>query len=546
MVQVVSTKTVYLIKEGNIMKKYIGIITLAFALVSMTACNKEEITLSEDSDLITTPLTISVNLDEASKTTLVDGTKVRWAEGDKFYGFHKYGENQAQTEVLEFILKSGAGTAEASFETKEGTSHHEIAAGDVLIGIYGCELNEAGTLPMWPAAQLASTTGTPMTGTTVRNIASVPMFAKATATSEGAFNNMTFKNGGGLLQINVTNNTEADISPDMLYIDSKFTCICGEFHLPTFDGEGNPSIEFTGNANHTISWKFNDPTKVVGKTTTVPLNIAFPAGSYKGLKFTYTGNFGTIPYGFIRTMKEKDNEGKDVLITIHRNKIDQLSMNLYKELPVKPDSPVGSIGSFTDMADPHHPGGRTGMIVGFDFTEGTGKPKSKLVICTANMVLNGKTEVDGQEAAWNKGSLVKYNETNSHTSGGHWRLMTVNEANAVIATDEHGSGIAQWGTLNGVQGIYWYFDPARYSGEFGANVVPNSIFLPVTHNNVSENNRAEGRYWLDGNYYFEFWQNPSDTTKGIVNVIYDKDLATSDHLGAIRLVHDLPDTTPTI
>lgn len=498
-------------------------------MMSLAACNKAENIQPVDPELVDTPLTITAGLADAdTKTTLVDGTKVYWEAGDKFYGFHKYGANQQYTEILEFTLKSGAGSKSAVFESN--VPHRIVAAGDLMIGVYGCTLNEAGTLPVWPTQQFASKTGTTlMSG--ARNISAVPMFAKAVAESADNFGTVSFKNGGGLLQINVNNNTEADINPDMLYIDSRNVHICGEFNLPTFDGEGNPSIEFTDNGGHTIAWKFDDPTRVVGTKTIVPLNVAVPAGTYSGLKFTYTGNFGTIPYGFVRSMKDGAS------ITIHRSQIDKLSMDLYKNNPIGPDSPVGTIGAYADYDDPHHHyGPRTGMIVGFDFSTGT--PASKLVICTANAILNGKSEKDNEEAAWKVGSLVKYNETNHWTSGGHWRLMSVTEAKAVIATDEHGTGIAQWGTLNGVQGIYWYFDPARYS-QYGANVVPNSIFLPVTHNNPNQNGRAEGRYWLEGTNYFEFWQDPSDPAKGIVNVISDSNLPTSDHLGAMRLVHEL-------
>lgn len=519
------------------MKKYIASIFVASALMSLAGCNKAENPQADEQELVTTTLTVSVEIaDNAdTKTTLADNYKVYWAEGDKFYGFHKYGAGLAQTEVLEFTLKTGAGTKSATFEY-QGV-HQMVLAGDQLYGIYGCTLNEEKTLPVWPKEQFATTSGTPIVGSSVRDIKSVPMFALTQAVSNGNFGSMSFKNGGGLVQINVHNNTEANISPDMLYIESKTMPLCGEFNLPSFDSNGIPSIEFTSRANKTLSWKYNDSQKVVGTKTIVPLNVAIPAGSYSDLKFTYTGSFGTIPYGFIRTMKDGAS------ITVHRSQIDQISMDLFVNKPIDDDSPVGSIGTFTDLQDPHHKGGRTGMIVGFDFSTGT--PASKLVICTANMVLSGKTEQDGQEAAWNKGSLVKYNETNGHTAGGHWRLMTVTEANAVIATDEHGTGQAQWGTLNGVQGIYWYFDPARY-GQYGAEVVPNSIFLPVTHNNASQNGRAEGRYWLDGSYYFEFWQDPSNPKKGIVNVIYDKDLATSDHLGAIRLVHNIVNNTATL
>lgn len=513
------------------MKKYIASIFVASALISLAGCNKAENPQADEQELVNTTLTVSVEIaDNAdTKTTLADNYKVYWAEGDKFYGFHKYGAGNSQTEILEFTIKNGAGTKSATFEY-EG-AHQMILAGDQLYGIYGCTLNEEKTLPVWPKEQFATTSGTPLTGTTVRNIKSVPMFALTQAVSNGNFGSLSFKNGGGLVQINVHNNTETDISPDMLFINSKDTYLCGEFNLPSFDSNGIPSIEFTSRANKTLSWKYDDSGKTVEKTTTVPLNVAIPAGTYSGLKFTYTGNFGTIPYGFIRDMKDGAS------ITVHRSQIDQITMDLFVNKPIDDDSPVGSIGTFTDLQDPHHRGGRTGMIVGFDFSEGTGKPKSALVICTANLVLSGNTEIDGQEAPWNKGSLVKYNDTNKYTSA-HWRLMTVDEANAVINTDEHGTGKAQWGTLNGVQGIYWYFDPARYI-QYNAEVVPNSIFLPVTHNNASQNARPEGRYWLNGNYYFEFWQDPSDPKKGIVNVIYDKNLADSDHLGAIRLVHDI-------
>lgn len=511
------------------MKKYIGIISVVFAMMAVVGCKKESSPI--DPGLVDTPLRVSVGIDDESgdtKTTLVEGHKVYWETGDKFYGFHKYGNDQ--TEVLEFTLIEGAGSKTAVFESD--IPHRMVAAGDVMIGIYGCTLNEAGTLPMWPSQQFASTTGTSMTGTTERNISAVPMFAKTIASATDTFADMTFKNGGGLLQINVNNNTEADINPDMLYIDSKNVHICGEFNLPTFDSEGTPSIDFTSNGGHTIAWKFDDVSRVVGTKTIVSLNVAVPAGTYSGLKFTYTGNFGTIPYGFVRSMKDGAS------VTIHRSKIDKLSMDLYKNNPIGPDSPVGTIGTFTDLSDPHQKAGRTGMIVGFDFTSGT--PKTKLIICTANLIFSDsqhKVEDLNNEAAWKVGSLVKYNVTNSWTSGGHWRLMSVAEAREVMETDEHGTGKAQWGTLNGVQGIYWYFDPTRYF-QYGANVVPNSIFLPVTHNNASEDGRAEGRYWLEGDYYFEFWQNPAKLGEGVVNVIYDKDLSTSDHLGAIRLVHD--------
>lgn len=503
------------------MKKYKSFILAASAVMSLAGCNKADNLQPEEPALVNTPLTLNVSIyEQDTKTTLVDNSKVYWETGDKFYGFHQDSEGNL-VQVLEFTLKSGAGSKSAEFESN--APHQMVLQGDEIVCVYGCALNEDTKLPIWPINQLATTTGTPLSGTSTRNISAVPMFAHAVASSEDTFVKAFFKNGGGLLQVNVTNNTATDIYPDMLYIDCPDgVYMCGEFKLPEFDGDGNPSIEFTTNASRTLAWKFNDTQRAVNKNTTVSFNVTVPAGTYSGLKFVYTGEFGTIPYGFIRNMKAGAS------ITVHRSQIDQVSMNLYKEQPLTPDSPVGTIGSFTDLQDPHHDGARTGMIVGFDFRTGT--PVSKLIICTANLVLSGKKELDGEEAAWNKGSLVTYKTTNPWTSGGHWRLMTVDEARTVIATDTEGTGLCQWGTLEGVEGIYWYFDPARYA-KYGAQVVPNSIFLPVTHG-------SEGRYWLDGGYYFDFKKDVKDPTKGVVTIYDETGLIGSTHTAAVRLVHD--------
>lgn len=515
------------------MKKFIAFITVASAIVSLASCNKaenEQPVQPAERELVNTPLVLTANVpDEGVKTTLENNSEVYWQETDTFYGFINGGA-QVLTFVFDGLVNDDPKCA--NFICNE--PHYAIQAGDALTCVYGCELS-ANNLPVWPEQQLATKTGTRITGTATRNISAVPMFAYGVADSDGVFGELGFKNGGGLVQINVLNNTRTNIYPNDLYIAANET-ICGEFNLPSFIGD-EPSFTFTSNAKKQLKWTYND-TKVLvvaDSTVAIPLNVAVPARTYTGLKFTYTGRFNDIPYGFNRTLKNGQS------ITINRSQIDQITMKLYGHQKLDPiNDPVGTIGLYLSLQDPHHKGGRNGMLVGFDFSDMTGNPKSKLIIATANVVMNGKHEEDDMEYAWNVGSLMTYQSTGSHTSGGHWRLMTKTEAEAVMSTDEHGTGQARWGTMTAadgtsVQGIYWYFDPERYS-LYNATVVPNSIFLPVTH--TGEGGRAEGRYWLDGDYYFEFWQDTTDLTKGVVSVINAKEVSASDKLGALRLVHD--------
>lgn len=518
-------------------KNNIKFVSLIGAAILAFGCNKVN-PVEPEIKLDTTPLTVAVTVGDETKTTLGgnDGDASRivtWNVGDSFKALHRFGTSpNFEYEVLDFTYVSGAGSQNATFTTE--TPHAAVKAGDIFYAFYGCEISE-NKLPIWPTAQLASTTGT----LSDNNISGVPMFAKTDieVTPEPVGNVITlpgfaFKNAGGYVQIYVTNNTETSINPDDLIINGVKS---GEFNLPVFDGD-NPSFTFTSNAKNAITWNY-DATATVGINSTAIINVALPAAQYSGLKFTYTGKFGSVPYGFIRTLKD------DQHITIERSKVNKISMKLFndkKELDPAND-PVGEIGKYTDLNDPHCKTGRNGIIVGFDFSDMSGNPKSKLIIATANMVLNGKDEDPSQEIAWNPGTLMTYNQTHSHTSGGNWRLMTKAEAEAVIATDTYGTGQAKWGSMkdnagNTVEGIYWNFDVKRYA-EYNATVIPNSIFLPVTH--TGEGGRLEGRYWLEQGWYFEFYQNtdPEHLDTGIVEIKAASEIASSDKKGALRLVH---------
>lgn len=477
----------------------------------MAACEKAE---RPAPVIVNTPLSVNAEVEGATRTTLVDGTKVYWTEGDKFVGIHTMGPSK---ETLNFTLTDGAGSKSATFESQ--VPHFDISEGDKLVGIYGCEMN--GGLPVWPAQQLASQNGCSSSA----DISRVPMFAYSEADADGVFSKMYFRNGGGLFKIHVKDNIGGNaMKLEKVRIDSP-TAISGEFNVPSFSTGMIPSFTFTGNAGKYITLTC-DNNIVLNSDGEAVVNVAMPAGAYTGLKFTYIGKIGDIPFGYTRTMKS-DSE-----ITIHRSQIDEVTMDIYKEQPLRPDDPPGTVGGFADLKDPHHKGPRTGIVVGFDFS--SGKPASTLIIGMQNVWLDNRDiEHDAMEAPWVVGNLVKYNVTNKFTSA-HWRLMTVDEARAVIQTDETGTGIAMWGTMNGVEGIYWYFDPERYI-EYGAEVVPNSIFLPTTH---EENGEKFGRYWLDANWYFEFHKDPANQGRGIVTVIEDAKLKQSDHLGALRLVHD--------
>lgn len=519
------------------------VVSLMGAALLAFGCNKNiNPDVPQQDQLDTTPLTVSVALDPETKAVLGGDGKVNWESTDTFNALHVYGEGAADVDVMVFTVKEIKSATVATFQSESG--HHTVTADSKFYAFYGCEIN-ANKKPMWPSNQSSRTTGT----LSDNNISGVPMFAMTslTETPEPVDNVITlpgfhFKNAGGILELNVTNNTASPINPTTLTINGIKS---GEFNLPTFDGEGNPSFTFTSKAKSKIEWGYEDYVGELPPTQAARVRIACPAGDYTsadGLKFTFYGTHDDIPYGYVRTLNSS------ATLSVHRSTIDKININLYKAVPIDVNdlehATIGTVGNVEDMQDPHHSGPRQGIVAGFDLT--SGQALTRLVIATSNVVLNGKTEDDGEEHPWNPGTLMSYNETNKHTAGGHWRLMTKDEAEKVIQTDEHGSGRAMWGKMKGLikgvekttEGIYWYFDPVRYKQQYGADVLPNSIFLPVTHHD-DYHDRMEGRYWLNGGYCFEFYQDPQDPTRGIVEVKLASEIQGSDRKGALRLVHTI-------
>lgn len=528
------------------MKKNIFKVSFIAAALLAFGCDKIN-PVEPEVKLDSTPLTVIATANAETKTSIdltgenqptkpADYGKVTWNENDRFVAVVVH--NEATVGTINFKLKSGAGEATATFES-DG-DHAAVEAGDKIYAFYGCTIN-SNNKPVWPTEQLASTTGTITStddDTVTGDISGVPMVALASATDAHTISGFAFQNAGGILTLNVLNNTGSPINPTWLYVNN---VKAGEFNLPVFNSEGAlQSIEFTSKATTQIKWLYNSET-TLNNNVRATVRVAVPAGTYDNLQLIFEGNFGNIPYGYVRDLAGKG-------IAVHRNKLDQINLNLYKAIPIDVNdlahTTIGTVGDIEGFDDPHHQGPRQGIVAGFDLT--SGQALDRLVIATSNMVLNGKKEDDGEEHPWNPGTLMTYNETNKHTAGGHWRLMTKEEAEKVIQTDESGSGIAMWGQMKGLikgvetttEGIYWYFDPVRYKQQYGADVLPNSIFLPVTHHD-DYHNRMEGRYWLNQDYCFEFYKDPLNPTRGIVEVKLASEIQGTDNRGALRLVHTI-------